>query len=150
MIAIVIVVVWLNNRERHLAIEQELAQLNSPSSLDQTSPQMPSVGLSPGAVRGTERQPDINTSVDVPVVELRLPWVRREQYSSYHAEIRRVADDESFKFPDLQARSDRGNVLRVRVPAHMLTRGQYQIRLSGINPDGTSGLMEEYLFTVNQ
>lgn len=152
MIAIVIAVVWFNSRERskrHLAIEQELAQLNSSSSVHETLPQMASVVLSPGAIRGTEQQPEINTSGDVRIVELRLPWVQKERYSSYQAEIRRVGNDESFTIPNLQARSDRGYVVRVRVPAHLLSQGQYQIRLSGINADGTSGLVEEYLFTVN-
>lgn len=151
MIAIVIAVIWLNARERskrHLAIEQELAHLNTPSSLDESLPQMASVDLSAGAVRGTAQQPEINKS-NVRFLELRLPWVEKEHFPSYRAEIRGVGNDESFTIPNLHARNDRGYEVRVRVSTSMLDRGQYQIRLTGINADGTSGLVEEYLFTVN-
>src|SRR6185503_16873264 len=140
-------VVWLNSRERsrrHLAIEQELAELNSPSGLRESFPQMITVDLSPGAVRGAEPQAEIKTS-GVRVVEVRLPWVRTERYPNYQAEINRVGNNESFKTPKLQGENDHGYVVRLRITAQMLERGQYQVRLSGINADGSAGLVEEYL-----
>ena len=152
MIAIVVVVVWLNSRERnrhHLAIEQELAQLNTPSSLREVPPQMVSKDLSPAAVRGTERETEIRKSGDVRLVELRLPWVRGERYSSYQIQIGRVGEGESYTIRNLQGEDDGRYAVRVRIPTHLLNQGQYLIRLSGINADGTSGLLEEYLFTVN-
>jgi hypothetical protein len=152
MIAIVIAVVWLNSRERnrrHLAIEQELAQLNTPSSLREVPSQMVAQDLSPAAVRGAEREPEIRKSVDVRLVELRLPWVREDRYSSYQIQIGRVGEDESYTIRNLQGEGDGRYVVRVRIPTHLLNQGQYLIRLSGVNADGTSGLLEEYLFTVN-
>lgn len=150
MIAIVVAVVWLNGREdrRHRAIEQELAQLNSPASLREALPGTVSADLSPGAVRGAERETEIKKTVDVHVIELRLAWVQTERYSSYQAEIKGVGIDKSLTTPKLQAENDRGYFVRVKLPADRLDRGQYQVRLSGINTDGTTGLVEEYLFTV--
>lgn len=151
MVVIVISVIWLSSRERnrrHLAIDEELAQLNTPSSLQEGLPGMVSVELPSGAVRGTEQQKEISKADDVRVVELRLPWVQRERYASYQAEVTRVGSDESFTIPKVQVETDLGYAARIRLPAQMLDRGQYQIRLSGINADGTFGLVEEYLFTV--
>jgi len=151
MIAIVVAVVWFNSRERnkrHLAIEQELAQLNTPARLAETLPQMVSVDLSPGVVRGAERTTEIEKSRDVRAIELRLAWVEKERYPRYQAEIKGIGNDESFTIHDLQGEDNRGYAVRIRVPAHLLNRGEYQIRLSGINADGTSGLVEEYQFTV--
>lgn len=153
MIAIVAAVVWLNNREstrRHVAIEQELAQLNTPSSLGEALPDMVSVTLSPGSVRAGEQQNEIRKSGAVRIVELRLPWVQKERYSSYQAEIGQVRSGESFTIPKLHGENDRAYAVRLRVPAHLLDRVQYQIQLRGINADGTAGLTEEYLFTVNE
>jgi len=152
MIAIVIALVWLNNREqnrRHLAIEQELAQLNTPSSLREIPPQMVSKDLSPAAVRGAEKETEVRKADDVRIFELRLPWVQRDRYSSYQAQIKRLGEDESYTIRSLQGEDDGRYAVRLRIPARLLNRGQYLIRLSGINADGTSGPLEEYLFTVN-
>jgi hypothetical protein len=151
MIAIVVAAVWLNNRaelrNRRLAIEQELAQLNAPSSLRGVPPQMVSFDLSPVAVRGIEQQKEITTRDDVRIVELRLPWIQKERHSTYQAEVRRVDDDESFTIRNLQAETDGRNVIRIRLPAHILRRGHYQIRLRGI-ADGSASYPEEYSFAV--
>ena len=152
MVAIVVVVVWLNSRERnrrHLAIEQELAQLNAPSSLREALPEMVSVTLAPGNVRGPEQRTEIKKSAAVNVVELRLPWVR-ERYSRYQAEIGEVRSGESFTIPNLQGENDRAYVVRLRLPAHLLDLVQYQIRLRGIDAEGIPGVVEEYLFTVKE
>jgi hypothetical protein len=59
VIAIVLAIVWLNSqmeRRKHLAIEQELAQLNSPASLSERPPDMTFFELSPVTVRGYQAQ----------------------------------------------------------------------------------------------
>ena len=154
MIAIMIAVVWLNSRERirrHSAIEQELAQLNTPANLREVPPQMVSKDLSSAALRGAEQQTEISKTGAVRIVELRLRWVQKDRYASYQAEIRRVGDDESYTIPNLQGEDDDGQYeVRLRIPAHMLNRGQYLIALKGINAEGASSSVEEYLFTVNE
>lgn len=151
MIAIVIAAVWLNRRieqrNRRSAIEQELAQLNSPSSMRGTPAQTTQLELSPGAFRSTGKSPEI-TRENVQFVELTLHWSKPERYSNYHVEVRRVDGAESFMIRNPVAESDGDYAIRVRLPAQMLRRGQYQVELSGIDPDGSVGSSEEYLFTV--
>ena len=146
VIAIVVVAVWLSRRER-LVIERELAQLNSPASLRETPPQMPPLVLSPGAVRSADRQIEIQMRPGIRFVELQLHWEPQERYPTYQAEIRRMADDALFTSPPLYP-DDRGQVIRIRLPAHSLRRGNYVMKLTGINPDGSHGLNEEYQFAV--
>jgi hypothetical protein len=145
IILIVVAAVWLS-RQQHQAIEQEVAQLNAPESLREVPPQMVSLNLSPVAVRSAEQQPEIKTRADIRIVELRLPWIQKEQYSTYHAVLRQAESDKSFMFPHIQV--DSVGVIRLRVPAHILMRGLYKIELSGIAADGNLGPTEEYSFAV--
>ncbi|HJP92266.1 MAG TPA: hypothetical protein VJ875_09945 [Pyrinomonadaceae bacterium] len=153
LIAIIVVAVWFSSRReqqnRHLAIEQELAQLNTPSSLREVPPQMAPLELSPVAIRSVEQETEFKKTADTRVVELRLPWIQKERYATYQAEVRRVGDDGSFTIPNLQAEGDGEPVIRVRLPAHMLHRGHYQIQLNGIASDGSMSLPEKYQFAVS-
>jgi hypothetical protein len=151
MIAIVIGAVWLNRRieerNRLSAIEQELAQLNSPSSMREIPAQMTRVTLSPVAPRGSDNAKEI-TRENVQVVELVLPWNKPERYSKYQVEVRRVDGADSFKIGNPVTESDGDYAIRVRLSASRLRRGQYQIELSGLDPDGSVGSSEEYIFSV--
>ena len=151
--AIVIAVVvglWLNGRmqqrNRHLAVEQELARLNSPSSLREDPGQMASLDLSPVTVRSGQSQAEFEQSGDINLLELRLAWIQRERYSTYRAVVRR--GDETLHLPELQAQGE-GNTIRIRLPTSMLSSGRYEIELTGINPDGTLGLTETYPLVVS-
>ena len=152
-VAVIIVTVfvgdWLNVRMKHSAIQQELAQLNTLASLREVPPQLVSMELRPIAVRSLERVSEFKKSADVQTVELRLPWIQKEHYPTYQAEIRRVSGDESFIIPNLPAKTDSLITIRLRLPTRILSRGQYQIRLSGIDSGGALGLTEEYAFMVD-
>ena len=148
MIAIVVAGVWLNSRMKRAAIEQELAQLNTPENLRQVPPQMGSMELTPIAVRSLQRQKEFKKSADVRIVQLRLPWIQKERYPTYQAEVQRVGDDESFTIPNLQAEDDGVYAIRFRLPVDFLTSGQHQVRLSGVDSNGAAGITEEYAFTV--
>lgn len=150
VIAMVVVAVWLNNRtqrSRHLAIEQELAQLNSPASLREVPSDMVRE-LSPGAVRSSEQSAELKTSDNIRIVELRLSWTKPERYSNYQAKVGRVGDNKSYTIRNLQAEPDRAYAIRLRLSTEILRRGQYQINLSGITGDGSASLSEEYTFVV--
>jgi hypothetical protein len=150
MIAIVVTCVWLNSRMKHAAIEQELAQLNSPASLREVPERMFSLNLSPVAVRSTEPEIVIKRpAAATAIVELHLPWIQKERYPTYHAEIRSVGGDESFTIPNLQAENNGRYEIRLRFPARIISRGQYQVRLSGIDSAGAAGTNEEYVFIVD-
>lgn len=148
IIAIVVAGVWLNNWMKRAAIDRELVQLNTPANLRETPPQMISMELTPIAVRSLERGKEFKKSAGVQIVELRLPWIQKERYPTYQAEVRRVDGDQSFTIPNLQAENG-SSTIRLRLPTHILRRGQYQIRLSGIDSGGAAGTTEEYSFTVD-
>ena len=142
MIVIVVGALWLSRRSEHSAIEQELAQLNSPSN--------PRTGqvlaeLSPVTVRSGESQAALNTrSAENGFVELRLLWIQKERYPRYQVTIRRVGENQSFTVRNLQPESD-GKAIRLKLPVRILTRGTYQINLSA---DGSASSGDEYQFTV--
>lgn len=148
MIAIVVAGVWLNSRMKRAALEQELAQLNSPASLHETPQQMVSLRLFPGAVRSTEPIIVLKRSAASAIVELNLPWIQKDRYPTYEAEIRPVGGAKLLTMPNLQAENDARYEIRFRFPARVLTRGQYQVRLSGIDADGAAATTEEYGFIV--
>lgn len=151
VVAAVFAIVWLNGRieqRKHLAIEQELAQLNSPASLREVPPNTISVDLSPVSVRSAQLQGELNIPGGTGLVELHLPWIQSERYSTYQAEVRRLRDRKSFKIPNLQAQNDGRYTIRLRLPAQILTTGGYQINLTGIAANGTLSFSEEYSFVV--
>jgi hypothetical protein len=153
VIAIVLAIVWLNSRReqrKHVAIEQELAELNSPASLHEVLPQTISLDLRAVSVRGVESQPQVKIDSEIRFIELHLPWLQQERYSMYQAELRRVGDDESFTISNIAAGSADGYTIRIRVAAYMLSRGQYQIHLSGIASDKSLSPPEEYSFLVSK
>jgi hypothetical protein len=146
-IGIVLFFLWSNNRSeqrRRFAIEQELASYNAPERLREVPPNLSTLELSPITVRSVESQQEIKP-VEGQLVELRLAWIQKERYSTYQAEVRRT--DESFTIRNVHA--DDSSAIRLRIPPHLLRRGQYQINLSGITPDGTPGLTEQYNFAVS-
>jgi hypothetical protein len=151
VIAAVLAIVWLNSRteqRKHFAVEQELAQLNSPTSLREFSPEMASFDLRPVSVRSIKPQAELKIPAEIRFVELQLPWIQNERYSMYQAEVRRLGDRESFTISNLQAENNGRYTIKLRLPARMLTSGDYQITLTGISTDGSAKSSEEYSFVV--
>jgi hypothetical protein len=148
MILIVVALVWWTSRREQQAIHQELAQLNTPASLREVPANMSRLDLSPIGARGVDQENEFKKTASIQIVELRLPWIQPERYSSYRVEIVRVGDgDESFTIPPVQAENDR---IRIRLPAHRLRRGHYRIDVSGLNPDGSKGSTEGYSLAVSE
>lgn len=156
-IACVVAAVWLrdlsNKRaqegNRRVAIERELADLNAPSSVREVSPQTFSLILAPVSVRSLGTQAELRARTDIRVVELQLLWTQTEQYSSYKAVLRRVGASEQLTIANLHVeKTAGGSAVPLKLPTHILTRGLYQVSLSGIGSNGTPGHAEEYSFTV--
>ena len=148
LIAIVVGVVALKSRweqqNMHLAMQQELVRLNSPSMLRESS--VPAVTLTPGAVRSAEAQKEVTVPVNAEFVELHLVWTQKEHFPSYQATIRRFEEEERFTVGNLQLDND--NVIRLRLSSRFLTRGYYQIEITGVAANGATGPAEEYQFVV--
>jgi len=146
LLAIVIAFVWLNRTMEQRAIQQEVAQLNTPASLSQNPPEMVSLRLTPVTVRGGEGQNQLTKRPDTLLIELQLPTIQRERYATYHAVVHRVEGKQPIVTADVEA--ENSNRLRLRLPARILTRGSYRIQLNGIAADGSTGPTEEYTFAV--
>jgi len=150
LIAITFIFVTLRSsweqRNRYLAMQHELARLNSPSMLRE--PSAPAVTLTPGTVRSAEAENEVTAPANVEFVELRLLWTQKDRFPSYQATIRRYEGDERFTVSGLQL--DNGNGIRLNLPPRYLARGLYQVEISGVAANGTTGPPEEYTFVVNQ
>jgi hypothetical protein len=153
--AIIAAVVWVNSRgtERdteYLALNQELVRLNTPASLREVPSGMSLLTLKPGSVRSVAAESELKRRPDSAVAELRLLWLQKEDYLTYQAVLRRPGGDQSYTSPNLTVQKEDGKFIRVRLPVHMLTRGNYQIELSGVSADGTKSTPEGYTFTVSE
>jgi len=151
-VAIVVGALWINSRSneqrrRHLAIQQELTQLNTPSSLREVLPQTSRMTLKPGSVRSIDSQSELTRRPDIRFVELSLLWSQTEQYPTYQAVIRLPGDDQSYTIPNL---SSHDKMIRLRLYTGILMRGTYQIELIGVAADGTKSSSEVYNFTVSE
>ena len=151
IVAIIVAVLWLNRkmeiRNRQLSIEQEIAQLNAPSSMGDVTAGSSSVTLRPLSLRGVEPQTELLIQPNTKIVVLRLVWNRNDSYSTYQAVLRRISDGDSLSIVDLRPEAD-GKAVRLKLPVHILNRGLYQLELIGIAADGRSSPAEEYQFEV--
>ena len=145
-IAIVFAIIWVNRRNEHFAIEQELAQLNSAENLREV-PQR-SLDLTPVAARDVELAHQLDRPTENQVVELRLHWIQKERYSTYQARLRSLSDGRLFTIPNVQPSND--GLIRLRLPAKILMPGNYRVELSGVVPEGATGYTEEYNFVVGR
>ena len=153
-VAIVFALVWVNNRgtERNrefLAVQQELAQLNTPSSLRDVPAEV-HLTLKPTVVRSVESQPELLSRPNIHIVELRLLWMQEKDYPSYQAVVRRAGDGQPYTLDNLTIEKDGGKMIRIRVPARLLTRGNNQIELTGVAANGSKSSSEIYSFFVSE
>jgi len=153
-VAIVFALVWVNNRrtERNrefLAVQQELAQLNTPSSLRDVPAEV-HLTLKPTVVRSVESQPELLSRPNIHIVELRLLWMQEKDYPSYQAVVRRAGDGQPYTLDNLTIEKDGGKMIRIRVPARILTRGNNQIELTGVAANGSKSSSEIYSFFVSE
>lgn len=150
-VAIMVGALWVYSRRaeqqrRYLAIQQELAQLNDPSSLREGLPHE-SLTLKPGSVRSIDSQSELVKRPDIIFVELRLLWTQTEDYPTYQAVVRGSGDDEPYTITNLSAED---KVIRLRLYTDMLMRGTCQIELIGVAADATKSSPEVYSFTVSE
>jgi hypothetical protein len=158
VIALVAAVFWVvrwnvareQENNRRVAIEQELSDLNAPSSLREVPPQIFSMVLAPVSVRSVQVDTALTPRSDIRMVELKLLWTQKEQYASYRAVLHQVGKTEQFTISNLHAEtSGGGSTIRLRLPFHLLIRGLYQVTLIGIASNGSPDQSEEYSFTVS-
>jgi len=143
---------WNNRREessRRQSIERELVELNVPSSLRNGPPPAVSLLLPPVSLRSAAPPAKLTGTTSVNYIELRLLVSQKEEYLTYQAVLRRVGNSEQYAIHNLQAENKPdGHIVRLRIPAHLLTRGLYQVDLTGVGSGGKPEPTEEYTFAV--
>ena len=147
VIAIVLALLWINatldrRDQERAAREPRIArpkQVQGPSQ---------ALTLSPVSVRSAESPNELLKRSDVQNVELHLAWIQPDRYPVYRAILRRVGYENPLTAGDIKPEDD-GTVV-LNVPARGLTRGEYQVELTGIAPDGATGPAAVYRFTVRE
>lgn len=151
MILVIALALWLNStierRNQQLIIQEEVVRLNVPENLRVVPSNLSTLELRPVSVRSGDSGDELVINPDNGIAELRLVWIHPEQYPRYSAVVRRVDGSKSVTIPDLQA-EDNGKLIRLRLPDHFLTHGNYQVELTGVTAHGTADVNEEYRFSV--
>jgi len=139
----------LRAQSQRAAVEGELAELNSPQN---QNPEIVSpffvVSLTPGLARGSGEITKVAVPAAASLVQFRLD-TPSDEYRSYWAVLQKDDDTEIFTIKDLTAEgAGSSKIVALKVPARLLTRGDYSLRLSGLPPDGKSEEIGKYLFRV--
>lgn len=129
---------------------RELAWLNS---LQYTGPAPGSggsvltVALTPVKLRGSESR-GVSIPEYVKVVRLRLE-AGGGRHRGYRARIHRVDDEEEFTVETQRSEQDGTTVVIFNIPARLLSRGDYQLALSGLTEQDTYEELADYTFRVS-
>lgn len=156
ILAIVVGTVWLGRLngkrlqqdDRRLAIERELAELNA---ANQTAgrDQVQNLVLPPVSVRSVSSGNELTLQPATRVVELSLLLNQPQRYATFQATVRRVGASDEFRIEQLRVVSDSGvSAMPLRLPVHMLVRGLYQVSVNGTTTDGKSEPVAEYTFSL--
>lgn len=107
--------------------------------------------LSPSGMRETGELTKVALPAGARAAELLLP-LAQDEYTAYRATLVADGNVERFAREDLQATTttDNKRVVRFLVPAEVLTRGEYRVKLSGLGTDRSWEGVETYPFRVVQ
>jgi len=106
------------------------------------------ITLRPGLQRDTGEIKRVTIATDVSTVQLQLE-LSRDEYQSYHALVQTDEGREVLSADKLKPESlANGRVVTVSLRARLLVRGDYQIKLSGLDPSGQFEDVGKYHFRV--
>jgi hypothetical protein len=104
-----------------------------------------------GGVRGEGQSKNVSIPADVGTVVLRLALVEENDYRSYRATLE-TGGRTTRAFDKLKSEVDPelGSVVQIKVPAELLRRQSYRVRLSGVTVDGRPRSLTSYTFVVER
>jgi anti-sigma factor RsiW len=107
--------------------------------------------LPPGSVvREDGETNNLNIAADISVVILQLALVERDDYRSYHVSLL-SGKQTVYTQAGLKSAVVGGvKVVPLKVPARLLRRQSYQVRLSGLTPEGRVQEIASYSFRVSE
>lgn len=119
---------------------------NSTPTVTNTSGVVPILALFAGSVRGEGKMPELTLSNATPKVYLLLN-LESKDYKIYRAEIVDADGRPIFSNNKIQSGNSK---LTLAVPAEKLRRGDYIVKLSGVNPSGETESVADYSFRVKR
>ncbi len=106
----------------------------------------PVLALFAGGVRGEGKTPELNLPQGAPGANLRL-HLESQDYKVYRALVVDPDGTRVFRSGNLTARN---SFINLYVPARSLVRGDYLVKLSGVNPQGEPESLAEYALRVSR
>lgn len=135
---------WRGN-EPQLVTADTIARLNKPPYSAESALSVHLTGFLNRAT-GQGQKFAVPTSVSIVQLQLALPAT---QYPSYQATLRMTDGAELFTVGDLNAQqSDAGRLLNLRLPARLLTPGDYTLSVSARTTEGHPESVADYYFRV--
>lgn len=118
------------------------------SPAQQPRPSVATFVLTPGLLRSSGKQNNLNLTSPTDAVRLQLDLAAND-YPTYRAVLQTPDGDEVWSARGLksQAVRDRRTVI-VRVPAELLKRGDYNLTLGGETADGSVEVINEYALSI--
>jgi hypothetical protein len=133
---------------QRLEVERELAELNGAAGRARTPPgaHVLSTALPPVSVRAAGPSFKVPLRDGADLIELHL-LPAGDEYPLYSGTLRKVGGAHAYAIPGLRVESTSdGRAVTVRIRAGLLTRGLYQVTLSGVTADGRLEGAGEYTF----
>ena len=135
--------------EKDLQVAREQAGVPAPTPSRTGGPPVVGFLLTAGSVRDSGKMNTVRRFPDARVIRLDLD-LAADEYQSYLAVLKAVGGQkELLSKKSLRARAGRDRVtVSVSLAASLLSRGDYQIQLSGLTPSGAYEDVETYYFRV--
>jgi type II secretory pathway pseudopilin PulG len=137
--------------ERVAQIPPETSQ-PSPNSNTNSAPPIVSLALTVGGVRGTDNSATQTLVIphDTPQAQLLLN-LKDDSYPRYRVSLRKIDGAEILTQTNIRPRSTNGGARFVfKVPARLLTSGEYALTLGGITSEGEVDDLSKSLFRVEK
>jgi hypothetical protein len=139
---------WVSSRlgnEPQLVTADAVARLNKPPYNAEPALSVPLTGF---LDRASEQGQKFAVPVGIDIVQLQLA-LPATPYQSYQATLRVTDGEELFTVGDLSAQqTEAGRRLNLRLPAHILTPGDYILSLNGQTTEGRTESVADYYFRV--
>jgi hypothetical protein len=137
-------------KARIAAIEKELitANIAATGSVESPEPKVSPLVLPSVSKRGLGPESTLGLSSGADAFDLwLLPTVT--QYNTYNATLKKLSTTDQFHVPGLELQNGKqGKMIRLRVPARILTHSVYEIVLDAVAPNGQVVNADKFTFQV--
>jgi hypothetical protein len=124
---------------------------NQPEGRQTPPPLVASLLLLPGTSRGSEGHPHLTITPATSTAQLRVVLESGDEYKTYRLELRTIAGKVVRSQSGLNAHAGHGGrAVVLTLPASLLTTGDYELTLNGINEQKRAEPLGYYYFSVRK